>query len=292
MTPWLLPAVVLTAAARAYRALAVRRANAAYAARYPAARDGVIPGAEGFVLRGTTGRGLLMLHGSGDTPQTLRYLAERLHAAGYTVHAPLLPGHGRSPEAFGAAHAGDYLEAAHRALDTLRRESSWTGIVGLSMGGALATQLAAGAEDVRALVLLAPYLEPPPQVRWAARSSWVWGQLVPFVGGRGEGSVHDPVARAESRAYGMFSPRALRALVATAAAGQRALAQVRVPTLVVQSREDVRIPVAIAERATAALRGPTERHWVAGCGHVITVDYCKDTVAGLVLGFLTRQAPR
>lgn len=292
MAAWMIPAVALAAAASAWRSMAARRADAVYAARQPPALDGVMPGAEGFTLRAATGRAVLMLHGSGDTPQTLRYLADRLHAEGYTVHAPLLPGHGRSPTAFSKAAADDYLAAAQGALELLRSEASWVCVVGLSMGGALAAQLAASAPDVRALVLLAPYLEPPAPVRWVARTSWAWGLVVPFVAGRGEQSVQDPLAREGSRAYGVFSPRSLRALVATAAAGQRALPRVQVPTLVVQSREDIRIPVAIAERATAGLRGPTERHWVTGCGHVITVDYCKDTVAGLVIGFLTRLSPR
>ena len=288
----MIPTVAIAAAARAWRTVAARRADASYASRHDPPRDGVMPGAETFTLRTATGRAVLLLHGSGDTPQTLRYLADRLHAEGYTVHAPLLPGHGRSPTAFSKVAADDYLAAAQGALDLLRGEAAWVGVVGLSMGGALAAQLAASSPDVRALVLLAPYLEPPAQVRWVARTSWVWGLVIPFVAGRGEQSVHDRSAREASRAYGVFSPRSLRALVDTAAAGQRALPRVQVPTLVVQSREDIRIPVAIAERATAGLRGPTERHWVAGCGHVITVDYCKDTVAGLVLGFLTRLAPR
>jgi esterase/lipase len=58
----------------------------------------------------------------------------------------------------------------------------------------------------------------------------------------------------------------------------------------VQSREDNRIPFRLAEGATTALGGPTERHWVAGCGHVITVDYCRDAVAAIVLEFLARRA--
>jgi hypothetical protein len=65
----------------ALRSVVARRAERAYAVRRPAGADGVVPGAEGFTLQGDAGRALLMLHGSGDTPQTLRYLAERLHDA-------------------------------------------------------------------------------------------------------------------------------------------------------------------------------------------------------------------
>jgi carboxylesterase len=257
--------------------------------RHAVGADGVIVGAEPFTLPGTNGRALLLLHGSGDTPQTLRYLGERLHAAGYTVHAPLLPGHGRSPSAFTRVSASAYLIAARDALTALRRDASWVGVVGLSMGGAIAAQLAVHASDVQVLVLLAPYIIPPPSVRWSASTAWGWGVLIPFMKGRGAASVHDPAQGTASRAYGVFPPNALRALVATAAKGRRALARVTVPTLVVNSREDNRIPAALATRSTETLRAPTERHWVTGCGHVITVDYCRDEVAELVLAFLARH---
>jgi carboxylesterase len=289
MIGWLLPVVVAGAAARLYRTRAARRVEHQYTDRFTAAADGVVAGAESFTLTGTTGRGLLLLHGSGDTPQTLRYLAERLHAAGYTVHAPLLPGHGRSPKAFTEVSAAAYLAAARDALSALRRESPWVGVVGLSMGGAIAAQLAVHATDVQVLVLLAPYLTPPSSVRWAASTAWGWGLVVPYMNGRGEASVHDPAQGAASRAYGVFPPNALRALVATAEKGRRALPRVAVPTLVVNSRQDNRIPMALATRSTETLRAPTERHWVAGCGHVITVDYCRDEVAQLVLTFLARH---
>lgn len=288
MIPLLFAALVAGAGA-AWRARAGRRIERAYRAAHPADAQGIVIGAGSFLLDGTNGRGLLLLHGSGDTPQTLRYLAERLNAAGYTVYAPLLPGHGRSPRAFMNVSARGYRAAADEALEMLRAKAPWVGVVGLSMGGALAAQLAAASSDVRVLILLAPYLTPPTDVQWVTRLSPLWGLVLPQLAGRGERSVHDPVVRDASHAYGTFSPRALRALVATAAAGRAALREVVVPTLVVNSREDNRIPTALAEQATAVMRAPVERQWVEGCGHVITVDYCRDAVANLTLDFLARH---
>lgn len=285
----LLFAALLAGAGAAWRTLAGRRIERAYRASHPADAQGIVIGAGSFLLDGTNGRGLLLLHGSGDTPQTLRYLGERLHAAGYTVYAPLLPGHGRSPRAFTRVSAKGYRVAADEALEVVRAKAAWVGVVGLSMGGAIAAQLAAASSDVRVLVLLAPYLTPPSDVQWVTRLSPLWGLALPQLAGRGERSVHDPEARDTSHAYGTFSPRALRALVATAAAGRAALREVVVPTLVVNSREDNRIPSALAEQATAAMRAPVERRWVEGCGHVITVDYCRDAVADLTLDFLARH---
>jgi len=286
---WLL--VILGAAGAAgVRLAAARRAERAYAQRRPPGSDGVVPGSEGFTLPGSSERALLLLHGSGDTPQTLRYLGGRLHAEGFTVRAPLLPGHGRGLHDFAKATAGDYVNAARAELDALLAQYRWVGIIGLSMGGALGARLTAERPDVRVLVLLAPYLTPPPTVALVGRMASAWSLAVPYLSGRGgDESVHDPVAREASYAYGVFPPSALRALCVTAAAGRRALSAITTPTLVVNSREDNRIPAALAERATATLRGPTERQWVAGCGHVITVDYCRDAVASLVSDFLARH---
>ncbi|MFI5256038.1 MAG: alpha/beta hydrolase [Gemmatimonadales bacterium] len=280
--------LLLVAVAAAWRVSTGRRIERVYRGETSRDANGVVVGAASFTLAGSNGSAILLLHGSGDTPQTLRFVAERLNAAGYTVHAPLLPGHGRSPRDFARVSAASYLTAARHALDTLRSQSAWIGVGGLSMGGALATQLAAESHDVRALVLLAPYFIPPPVVTWAARTAPLWAIVQPHLPARGELSVHDPVARDASYAYGIFPPRALRALVATAALGRAALSRVTVPTLVINSREDNRIPMAVATRSLAVLHAPSERHWVSGCGHVITVDYCKETVAELILTFLAR----
>ena len=98
------------------RLRAARRAEHAYAQVRPPGVDGVVPGAEGFTLEGSTGRALLMLHGFGDTPQTLRYLGGRLHATGFTVHAPLLPGHGRGLRDFATASAESHMAGSFGAI--------------------------------------------------------------------------------------------------------------------------------------------------------------------------------
>jgi carboxylesterase len=251
---------------------------------------GIAAGAEGYELRGSTGRGLLLLHGSGDSPQSLRYLATALNEAGYDVYVPLLPGHGRSPSVFASTTAADYHDAVSRALDGVVKRSSWTGVIGLSMGAALAARAVSESTHVGALVLLAPYMIPPRAVRATMRMAPLWSAFVPFVRGRGDDSIHDVVAREQSRAYGTFSKGALRALVTTADAGFQALPRIRIPMLVINSAQDNRIPRELAERVLGAITAPVEQHWLEGCGHVITADLCKDEVAKLVVPFLARHA--
>lgn len=286
----LLVPIVALAAGLANRRRISHVTETSYRVMFAPGGEPIVPGAEGFVLEGTNGRTLLMVHGSGDSPQSLRYLAERLNDAGYTVHAPLLPGHGRSPQAFATATASEYYAAVRAAFAELHASERWVGLVGLSMGGALLTRIAAEEPGARVLVLLAPYLDAPRVVRVVRRTGWLWTAGAPYVQGGGDMSIHDATARAQSKAYGTFSRGALNALLETADRGRRALPRLALPVLVVNSTQDNRIPREVAERALRDLTPSAERHWVEGCGHVITVDYCKDEVARLVLDFLARHA--
>lgn len=261
------------------------------ASRLPVGSDGIIPGAEAISLPASrTGAAIVLLHGFGDTPQTVAYLASWLHARGYAVYAPLLPGHGRTPAAFRATGATQWIDAARRALDDVRARHASVGLVGLSMGGALATILAAASADLPALVLLAPYLEPPAAVRALARVSPLVSLLLPYLYGRNPRSIHDPVERARALSYGATTPGLVAELVRVARRARAALPGVCAPTLYVQSREDNRLSAAGAVRSFAALGARDKRlEWLEGCGHVITVDHDREQVARLVTEWMEER---
>jgi carboxylesterase len=252
--------------------------------------NGIVIGGEGFTLARDNAPAVLLLHGAGDTPQTLRYLADYLYARGFHVEVPLLPGHGRSVRDFMRVSADDLSNAAREAYVDLRARRSWTGVIGLSMGGALAVQVAAQFADVPALGLAAPYLEMPRRIERAARVAWLWGPVVPIVESTEGLSIFDPEERPKNLAYGIFTAGALRALYETVRRASSASPRVRAPTLVVQSREDNRISVAAAERAFAKL-GSTEKRleWISGASHVITVDFGREHVFELLASWLERH---
>lgn len=257
-------------------------------ARLPLGSDGVVPGAAPIELYNASPAGaVLLLHGFGDTPQTLASLAMRLHDRGFAVNVPLLPGHGRTLRDFRASNEAQWVAEARRALQELRARDERVGIVGLSMGGALAVLLATESSDVRALALLAPYLEPPRSVRLLGRMSYVAGWLAPYIRGGDPRSIYDPVAHAAALSYRAVTPRAIAELVRLAGRARSRLSRVRQPTLYVQSREDYRIPAPAAERSFEALGAEEKRlEWLTGCGHVITVDYCHEKVEELVVGWM------
>ena len=268
------------AAGFAFRRWRARSLERECLARRPLGPDGIIVGAHGFELPAAADRAVLLLHGGGDTPQTLRYLAEALHARGFAIRAPLLPGHGRTLRDFAAVTADDWVDAVRSEYRALRQRYPLVGVIGLSMGGALAVQLAAEIGDgIPALGLVAPYLTVSARVRRAVRLAPVWRMLTPYVRTTDARSIHDEVEAAKSLAYGIFTAPALRALAVTADRAAALLPRVTAPTLVVQSRQDNRIAPDACERSFGAL-GAREKClvWVDGAGHIITVDRGREGV--------------
>lgn len=281
----------LGAALWAVRSVLPRRLERAHARQFPVGPDGVILGAEAVDLRlDGSGAGVLLLHGLGDSPQAMRALAAHLHAHRFAVRGPLLAGHGRDLAAFRSFAADAWREQVRREFATLRAQHAWVGIVGLSVGGALALDLAAERADVGALVLLAPYVAMPPWIRALARTSGWWGPFFPYLPSLGSRSIHDPDAQARGLGPGITTPAALRALRTVVGHAAVALPRVSAPTLTIQSRLDNRISAADAQRAFARL-GCADREfvWVEGAGHVITVDHGKERVFQLTADWLVRH---
>jgi carboxylesterase len=257
---------------------------------HPLGQDGIIVGGAGFELAQPNGPAVLILHGAGDTPQTVRYLAEALHARGFHVVAPLLPNHGRTIRDFSKLTADALTDAAFESYHALRSGRSWVGLIGVSMGGALAIQVAAATPDLPALGLVAPYLAMRPRATRLARTSRIWGLVVPAFASSEGFSIRDPEERRKSLAYGAFTAGALRALYVTVQRAVTALPRVAAPTLVIQSREDNRIGVEDAERAFARLGAREKRlEWIAGAAHIITVDFGREHVIELLASWMKER---
>jgi carboxylesterase len=253
----------------------------------------VIRGAQTIDLQEEGSPGVLLLHGFGDTPQTLALLARKLHKSGYSLYAPLLPGHGRNMDAFRKSRAADWIPAAKSALGEMRRRHKSVSVVGLSMGGALGVLLAAELDDIPALVLIAPYLAMPRVLRLAALTHWAWGKFVGEVNSRDPRSIRDPIEREKNLAYGSITGRALFELSKVVKLARKSLPAVQAPTLIVQSREDPRCPPDVAEFALKAL-GAQEKKlvWTEGAGHIITVDYGREHVFAEVEQWLRGHTDR
>lgn len=247
----------------------------------------VLKGAETIDLREEGSHGVLLLHGFGDTPQTLSLLARRLHKSKYGVLVPLLPGHGRTIQAFTSSRADEWIDAAERSFRDLRQRHDRVSVVGLSMGGALAVVLGAKVRDIPALVLIAPYLGMPRHVRLAAATHLLWERLAGQINVRSPLSIHDPIEREKNLAYGAVTGHALFQLSRVVSRARKALGGITAPTLIIQSREDPRVSPDVAEFALKELGAREKRLvWTEGAGHIITVDYGRERVFSEVESWL------
>jgi carboxylesterase len=304
--PWAAALAAIAAGLVFLRLLTSRRYARGRPASLPLGADGIIVGAGPISLPtggapGTRQPAVLLLHGFGDTPQTLAHLAAYLHDRGWTVRVPLLPGHGRTLGEWARTRAADWLDAARAELAALRRQHDAVALVGLSMGGALASVLAAevSARDsaiatrdghtarIVALVLIAPYLAMAWWMRTLAALHHVIAPVMPYAYAGGGPSILDPTEREQNLAYGVTTPRLVNELAHVVRAARAALPQVRIPTLLVQSRFDNRVRPATAEWALGALGSADKRLvWIDRGGHIITADHGHEEVASCVEDWL------
>jgi carboxylesterase len=176
-------------------------------------------------------------------------------------------------------HAYEQLRAAHHTVV----------VCGQSMGGALATLLAAHHQEIASLVLLAPYLRMPRHIELQTLLAWLFRPLGEYRAGRGgDRSIHDPDAKARALGPGVITARLMTELRTASRCAYAALPQLTVPTLYVQSREDNRITTETAEYCFARIGSAHKaQRWITGSGHIISADYSKDEVAEQVIAWFS-----
>jgi carboxylesterase len=267
-----------------------RRFEAEHAKRLPQTADGYVIGADDIVLHGDHDRAALLVHGFNDTPQSMAYLAQRLHGVGWSVCAPRLPGHGVSlPRMARESRYAAWMTAVEHTYQQLCATHHTVVVCGQSMGGALATLLAARHHEIASLVLLAPYLRMPRHIELQTLLAWLFRPLGEYRAGRGgDRSIHDPDAKARALGPGVITARLMTELRTASRCAYAALPQLTVPALYVQSREDNRITTATAEHCFARIGSVHKvQRWITGSGHIISADYSKDEVAEQVMAWFS-----
>src|SRR5262245_25433582 len=101
--------------------------------------------------------GLLLIHGLGGTPVEVRFIAQGLARAGFTVMCCQLAGHCGSPDDLRLSTWRDWYASVEAAHDRLRAECDVVIAGGLSTGALLALELAhRRAGEIDGLTLFSP----------------------------------------------------------------------------------------------------------------------------------------
>ena len=249
------------------------------------------PGAEPWSSSGSgaNGRvGVLVVHGFTGNPLTTRPLGQRLAAEGYRVEVPLLPGHGTSHRDLATTRYADWLEAVGRTLDDLVSTCDDVALVGHSMGGTLALDLATTRpEDVARVVVINPLVTDREEL--LAKLAPLLAHVLPFVPRDLAGMPTDDLARPdiEERAYALVSSKAARSLMAQLPRIRDQLIDLTQPLLVVRSPQDHTVaPKSSLELLQRVGSGDVRELVCERSYHVPQLDYDAGEVEAAILDFV------
>ncbi|QLG86957.1 alpha/beta fold hydrolase [Chitinibacter bivalviorum] len=127
---------------------------------------------------------VLLVHGLSDSPYSLRALALKLHAQGYTVLGLRLPAHGTAPSALTELHWQDAAAAVRLAMNELSLRKKPIHYIGYSTGATLACEYQLAKLDGEALPTIASMtlISPAIAVSAAAKYASLASKLEPISG--------------------------------------------------------------------------------------------------------------
>ncbi|PJF23193.1 MAG: hypothetical protein CUN56_02220 [Phototrophicales bacterium] len=238
-----------------------------------------MPGAEPLLhLQGRIG--CLCLHGISASPHEVRWLCDYLAEKGISTHAPRLTGHGATDYRLHRhAHWQDWYLNALDGYHLLRQHCDHVFVAGLSMGGLLATLLAA-SQPVDGLIVMASPLELHgnkllPYARWIKfirpfihlpDHSEFPERLKAFQQKRGDRVI----GRVR---YDTWSTQAIEELTKLMTLAASYAPQVTAPALLLYSQADPTVPLINQQRLAEKL-GSTQIscHTYETSGHILTQD--------------------
>lgn len=238
---------------------------------------------------------VLLLHGLTGAPFEMHHLALRLAAEGYRCLAPVMAGHGGTPEDLVGIPWTEWVAHARRDLARLSGARR-VYVVGCSMGALVACALAHDLpERVEGLVLLAPAMELQPTGKLGGllgRSAFLWRKIVP----KGSGSdVRDPEMKRRNPCLDGVPLGAVAELQSLAARVDSLLPGVVARALVIFGAKDHTVTLAGARRVARRIgSGPAQLLVLPESYHLVGVDVererCADAAAGFLRG-LGEKAP-
>ncbi|MBV8171094.1 MAG: alpha/beta fold hydrolase [Candidatus Eremiobacteraeota bacterium] len=236
---------------------------------------------EGFELTGTAPAGILLMHGFSGSPDEVRELGARLHARGYSVRAPALPGHNGDVRELDRVSADEYLNAALGEFDRVESASERAYAVGFSMGGALALHIAQRRRPDAVVTINAPVRMP----------SHVYGGV--HLVARHQASVHLPVnpnAYLGTIGYPTVPAHAVRTFLDVVERVRDGLGDVHAPLLVLHSARDLTVPFSNAALIDESVASSHRDVVVLEEGqHLMTVGRWLDVIEPYIVEFLARM---
>jgi carboxylesterase len=249
-----------------------------------------IPGKPIFYEGGETG--VLLLHGFTGTPEAMRYLAETLNKAGFTVSVPLLAGHGTHYQHLEQTSWQEWYHSAEEAFHSLRSYCRHVMVAGLSMGGLLSAHLAFHhRHTIRAMGLMAtPLFLDSFVIKGLFPAIWntPLRRIYKYQPKYGT-SINDPRARRRYQTYDKIPVASVAMLLDLQKIVRQELKHLTLPTIVIHSMLDETVPYGNLDYIKAILASDDVKTvQLKKSNHIITVDYEKDEVAKQLIRFFKK----
>jgi carboxylesterase len=232
-------------------------------------------------------RGCLLIHGFAGTPPEMRELGEFLATRGYAVMAPLLAGHGETPEAMARTRWQDWAASAEEAYAGLRRDCEQVFLCGQSLGGTLALHLAATHPDARGVISIGAMGSTRYFRDWRLRLIAILKYLRPWHIPDADCDLGDPEALQLLHSYARRPTVCIESLMQLLAVLEHELPTISAPALVVHGRNDRTVDTANAPFILGRL-GSRDKQlvWFEKSGHAVTVDLEHRALEQTVLAWL------
>jgi carboxylesterase len=231
--------------------------------------------------------GVLLIHGFTATTAEVRPLAERLHARGYTLAGPLLPGHKTSPLDLNRVSWRDWVSTAEAAYQELRAHCHAVAAGGESTGGLLALYLAAQHPEIAAVLAYAPALRLN-RTRSDLLKLYLLAPFVPYVP-KFKTQTPNPYTDPLWQGYHVNPLKGTLQLLQLQKQVTALLGKIQQPLLLVQGRLDPTVHSGVPDQIARAVRSPVkEIVWFEHSTHCVILDQERDQVAEVTLQFLQR----
>jgi carboxylesterase len=231
--------------------------------------------------------GVLLLHGYTSSLDTVNGLVPTLTRLGLPYRMPVLRGHGTHQRDLRGVTAADWYADASTALDDLLREVPRAAVVGLSMGGLVATQLGIERADCLAgVALVAPFFGSKNPL---ARFSGLLSRVMPYF--PMPRSIYDPDVYARNTNYKQGEATSFASAYRYSQTMRGRVGELRLPLLIVAGRRDQIIPVPVIEDVVARVSTPPDQrevYWLERSGHDILMDMERETAYNLIGAWLAR----
>jgi len=231
---------------------------------------------------------VLALHGYTGTSGDLRFMAERLGAAGFTVAVPRLPGAGTDLSDLSTTSRNDWIRRSYDAWLDLRSSYERITILGYSMGGLLALKLAMHVTPEK-LILLAPALK-------ISKKNW---RVIPFLspfasilpeirtGWEPSSELSPQILEVGKRYWASIDIRSANQLHRLRNEVRRGLRKIQVPVMAVVSENDKSVSLAVLKILEKRLPSGLARTLIVrNCGHDLPQGDDKKLIADAVLDWL------